>query len=262
RELERLEQLKNTIEAAMDEIPTLQQFKGQLLLDLTSEGLRIQIVDREGRPMFDSGSAQLQPYTRELLAELSVILNKTPNRLSISGHTDARPFSGGAAGYSNWELSNDRANTARRELVSAGLQDEKVMRVVGLASTVLLDKESPTNPMNRRISIVVMNRDAEQAIERDGEEKPSAEDAPGPLTASATADPGADSDAPDSGGSERELPPDSADATGREGQGASAESNRVLQPSATVDGPGPPASRQSPQDALTAPNPAARDAES
>jgi chemotaxis protein MotB len=194
-ELERLEQLKNTIEAAIDEIPTLQQFKGQLLLDLTSEGLRIQIVDRESRPMFDSGSAQLKPYARELLAELSVILNKTPNRLSISGHTDATPFSGGAAGYSNWELSNDRANSARRELVAAGLYDEKVMRVVGLASTVLLDKDSPTNPMNRRISIVVMNRDAEQAIERDGEEDSSDSDAAGGPSESTPPDPGADADA-------------------------------------------------------------------
>ena len=169
QERERLEALKDSIEAAIDAIPSLQAFKGQLLLDLTSEGLRIQIVDRENRPMFDSGSAQLQPYAGEILAELSSLLNEVPNRISLSGHTDANPFVGGQAGYSNWELSNDRANAARRQLVAAGLDGEKVMRVVGLASTVLLDPEAPTSPINRRISIVVMNRDAEQAIARDGQ---------------------------------------------------------------------------------------------
>lgn len=168
RELEALERLKEAIEAKIDEIPSLSQFKGQLLLDLTTEGLRIQIVDRENRPMFASGSAQLQPYAREILRELSALLNSPPNRISLSGHTDAVPYSGGYAGYSNWELSNDRANAARRELVSSGLDPAKVMRVVGLASTVLLDKDDPQSPINRRISIVVMNREAEEAVSRDG----------------------------------------------------------------------------------------------
>lgn len=168
RELKALEELKETIEASIDAIPSLSQFKGQLLLDLTTEGLRIQIVDRENRPMFASGSAQLQPYAREILRELAALLNSPPNRISLSGHTDAVPYSGGYAGYSNWELSNDRANAARRELVASGLDPGKVMRVVGLASTVLLDKDDPQNPINRRISIVVMNREAEEAVSRDG----------------------------------------------------------------------------------------------
>jgi len=168
REIEALERLKAQIEAAIDSIPSLLEFKGQLLLDLTSDGLRLQIVDGENRPMFSSGSSELQPYTRTLLAELAALLNDSDYPLSISGHTDAVPFAGGEGGYSNWELSNDRANSARRELVRAGLHPDKVMRVVGLASTVLLDEANPQNPMNRRISIVMMNQAAESAIRRDG----------------------------------------------------------------------------------------------
>ena len=164
KEREELEKLQQQITAAIDAIPSLQQFKGQLLLDLTSEGLRIQVVDQENRPMFDQGQARLKPYAEEILREISTLINATDNRISISGHTDAVGYSGGEAGYSNWELSNDRANAARRALVAGGLDHTRVMRVVGLADTVLLDKDNPDNPQNRRISIVVMNRDTEESI--------------------------------------------------------------------------------------------------
>jgi chemotaxis protein MotB len=90
-----------------------------------------------------------------------------PNKISISGHTDAKPFASGDRGYSNWELSSDRANACRRALLSGGMEDTKVVRVVGLASSVLLDKEDPENPINRRISIVVMNKKAEEAALKD-----------------------------------------------------------------------------------------------
>ena len=166
KELAELEELKDQIAAAIDSIPSLKPYKGQLLLDLTSEGLRIQIVDQESRPMFDQGKARLKPYAAEILEEISALINETGKRISISGHTDSTPFVGGEGGYSNWELSNDRANAARRELVAGGLQPERVMRVVGLASTVLLDKENPGNPQNRRIAIVVMNKDTEESIEQ------------------------------------------------------------------------------------------------
>lgn len=116
--------------------------------------------------MFSSGSANLHGYASELLVALSELLNQPPNRISISGHTDATPYSGGDAGYSNWELSNDRANAARRALVRAGLSGDKIMRVVGLASTVLLDPEHPGSAINRRISIVLMNQDTETALSR------------------------------------------------------------------------------------------------
>ena len=167
REREELNALKLQIEAAIEEIPTLRQYRDQLLIDLTYEGLRIQIVDLEGRPMFELGSSQLQPYAQSIIAELAGLLNRVDNRISISGHTDASPFVGGYAGFSNWELSNDRANAARRQLVSAGMEPDKIRRIVGLAATTLLDQENPLNPMNRRISIVVVNRATEQAMMRE-----------------------------------------------------------------------------------------------
>lgn len=159
--------LKNRIERAIEDNPGLKPFRSQMLLDITSEGLRIQIVDEYKRPMFASGSAQLQPYSRDILREIGKTLNDVPNRISISGHTDAQPYSGGAMGYSNWELSADRANAARRELVSS-LDDTRIQRVVGLSSAVLFDAENPLNPINRRISIVVMNKKTEEAASRDG----------------------------------------------------------------------------------------------
>src|SRR5450830_674430 len=164
-ERQRLDELKKRIETAIDSSPTLKQFKNQLLIDITSEGLRIQIVDEKNRPMFALASAQLQPYTREILREIGKTLNDVPNKISLSGHTDATPYSSGEKGYSNWELSADRANASRRELISGGMDESKVLRVVGLSSAVLLDKEDPFNPINRRISIIVMNKKAEDLVE-------------------------------------------------------------------------------------------------
>ncbi|HZG22771.1 MAG TPA: flagellar motor protein MotB [Herbaspirillum sp.] len=166
-ERSRLEQLKSRLEKAIDSNPTLKQFKNQLLIDITSEGLRIQIVDEKNRPMFALASAQLQPYTKEILHEIGRTLNDVPNKISLSGHTDATPYSRGEKGYSNWELSADRANASRRELIIGGMDESKVLRVVGLSSAVLLDKEDPFNPINRRISIIVMNKKAEELVEKD-----------------------------------------------------------------------------------------------
>jgi chemotaxis protein MotB len=143
------------------------QFKKQLKLDITSEGLRIQIVDDQNRPMFDSGGAVMKPYTRDILREIGKTLNEVPNKISLSGHTDAVPYSGGETGYSNWELSADRANASRRELVAGGLEDGKVLRVVGLSSAIPFDKDNPNSSINRRISIIVMNKRAEEAITKE-----------------------------------------------------------------------------------------------
>jgi len=164
-----LGELKNRIEEVIDKTPTLKQFKSQLLLDITSEGLRIQIVDEQNRPMFDLSSADLKPYTRDLLREIAKILEQVPNKVSISGHTDAAQYSGGARGFSNWELSSMRANACRRELVNGGMNDSKVLRVVGMSSTVMFDKNDPLNPVNRRISIVVLNKKTEEAFLREGD---------------------------------------------------------------------------------------------
>lgn len=170
-EKQRLEGLKSDLEALIEANPTLKQFKNQMLLDITAEGLRIQIVDEKNRPMFDSASSELKPYTRQILREIGPLLNKVENRISLSGHTDATPYAGGDRGFGNWELSTNRANASRREMVMGGLDDAKVMRVVGFASTVLFDKKQPFSPINRRISIVVLNKRTEDAILSDGKEQ-------------------------------------------------------------------------------------------
>jgi chemotaxis protein MotB len=181
KEREALESLKVDIEKMIAESPQLAQFKKQMLLDITSEGLRIQIVDEQNRPMFDSASADLKPYTRDILRQIGQALNGVDKRISLAGHTDASPFAGGAGGFSNWELSANRANASRRELVAGGLADSKVLRVVGLSSTVLFDKNDPLNSVNRRISIVVLNQKTEQAIlQEEGPESEASGDEPVP----------------------------------------------------------------------------------
>ncbi|KAF0101077.1 MAG: motB [bacterium] len=168
QESARLQDLKAKLEKAIESNPKMAQFKKQLKLDITSEGLRIQIIDDQNRPMFDSGGAVMKAYTRDILREIGRTMNQVPNKISLSGHTDAVAYSGGETGYSNWELSADRANASRRELVAGGLEDGKVLRVVGLGSAIPFDKDNPNSPVNRRISIIVMNKKAEEAITREG----------------------------------------------------------------------------------------------
>ncbi len=179
-ESERLETLKENLTKAIDEEGSLKPFKDQIMLDLTPEGLRIQIVDKESRSMFDLGGATLKDYSLAILLQLAKAIQKVPNRVSISGHTDQSKYF--RQNYGNWELSTDRANAARRALLAGGLPEDKIGRVVGLASTALLDPSNPQNSINRRISIVVMNARTEQAIKQesaalfslqDGDKKPA-----------------------------------------------------------------------------------------
>ena len=163
----RLQDIKAKLDKAVASNPKMQQFKKQMKIDITSDGLRIQIIDDQNRPMFDSGGAVMKSYTRDILREIGKTLNEVPNRISLSGHTDAVPYAGGEAGYSNWELSADRANASRRELIAGGLEDGKVLRVVGLGSAIPFDKDNPNAPVNRRISIIVMNKKAEEAITKE-----------------------------------------------------------------------------------------------
>ena len=180
QEKKQLEALMQNLKEAIDKSQALQPFKDQLLLDITPEGLRIQIVDKQSRPMFDSGSTTLKAYTGDILHELAAFLNSVPNKISLSGHTDTAPYAGGD-GYTNWELSSGRANAARRALVAGGMQEKKVALVIGLADSVLFDKNDPRNPINRRISIVVMNKAAEKAVlEPDAPEPPAAPTAAAP----------------------------------------------------------------------------------
>nr|WP_229679204.1 flagellar motor protein MotB [Dyella caseinilytica] len=162
QEKARLENLMQQLHAAIEKSQALEPFKDQLLLDITPEGLRIQIVDKQNRPMFDTGSATLKPYTVAILRELASFIGQAPNKISLSGHTDDAPYSSNH-NYSNWELSADRANAARRALLDGGLNEEKIARVVGLAASVPFDKVNPSDPINRRISIILMTKQAQDA---------------------------------------------------------------------------------------------------
>jgi chemotaxis protein MotB len=160
-EAQKLAELSEQVANELKNNAKLSQFASQIKLDMTRDGLRIQIVDELSRPMFDSGSAAVKPYMRDLLRAIGSVLVEVPNRITVEGHTDAQAFPGGGGGYSNWELSADRANSARRELLSGGMTEERVLRVLGLASSQPFKREDPLDPQNRRISIIVMNRDAE-----------------------------------------------------------------------------------------------------
>lgn len=170
-EAAQLQTLSQQIEVEFRNNPKLSKYASQIKLDMTRDGLRIQIVDALARPMFDSGSALIKPGLRELLRVVGGVLAEVPNRLTLEGHTDALPFPGGDRGYSNWELSADRANATRRELVAGGLTEDRVLRVIGLASSQPVNRQDPNEPQSRRIAIIVMNRDAEERFYRPAAER-------------------------------------------------------------------------------------------
>ena len=170
-EAAQLQALSQQVAAEFKNNEKLAKYASQIKLDMTRDGLRIQIVDAMARPMFDSGSALVKPGLRELLRVIGGVLTEVPNRLTVEGHTDALPFAGGDRGYSNWELSADRANASRRELVAGGLTEQRVLRVIGLASSQPFDHQNPNEPQSRRISIIVMNRDAEERFYRPAAER-------------------------------------------------------------------------------------------
>lgn len=169
RDMSRLEDLKFELETLIQSDPNLREFHPQLLLDMTQDGLRIQIIDKQNRPMFAMGSASVQSYMRTILRALSGLLNEMPNRLQIAGYTDSFQYASGEREYSNWELSADRANAARKELVAGGLAEDKIKQILGLSSTVSLIKDNPAAAVNRRISITVLSRQAEERIDAQNE---------------------------------------------------------------------------------------------
>ena len=185
REKEFLKGLKQRVEELITNNPKLTPYRNQLLLDVTTEGLRIQIVDEKNRPMFDSGSSQLKPYARDILRELATTLNGVDQRIGLAGHTDASSYAFGDKSYSNWELSSDRANATRRELVAGGLADNRIIRVVGLGSAVLAKPDAPLDAANRRVTIVVLNKATQEKINRDGVDLQASESSP--VTAEALA---------------------------------------------------------------------------
>ncbi|GAB1386135.1 flagellar motor protein MotB [Melaminivora sp.] len=161
---QRIRALQAKIDAIITENPRLNEYRSQIRIDVTPDGLQIQIVDDQSRPMFDSGSALVKPYMRDILREIGTALGGVENRISLAGHTDATPYGNGERGYSNWELSADRANASRRELVAAGMPDGKLGRVVGLAASDLLEPDNPRAPANRRITITVLTHEAEERL--------------------------------------------------------------------------------------------------
>ncbi|TQV73035.1 flagellar motor protein MotB [Aliikangiella marina] len=165
QEIAQLKQLQQQLEEMVENNDAFRQFKEQVIFDITPSGLRIQIVDKDKRPMFDSGSAEPKIYSKLILRGLGEVLKAVPNKVSITGHTDATPYIE-REDYGNWELSADRANSARRELMVGGISEAKVARVEGFASSILFDAESPYNPINRRIAIIVLKNSAAEDIEK------------------------------------------------------------------------------------------------
>ncbi|MBD3670885.1 MAG: flagellar motor protein MotB [Gammaproteobacteria bacterium] len=163
REIKQFEELKLILEETIDSNPVLKEFDDQILIDITEEGLRVQIVDQDKRPMFDSGSARLKPYSEEVLHELAKVIDELPNPISISGHTDASRVYEQDGRYTNWELSSDRANAARYELIEGGYSRRKIAEVKGLADSAPMDSSQPMSPINRRISIIILNKKALEA---------------------------------------------------------------------------------------------------
>ena len=158
-----MEATAEAIDKAFQQDELLQAFQDQISMDFTDEGLRIQIQDKAAQVLFDSGSATLKSYTLSILKEIAKELGKLPNRVVIGGHTDASQYSNKA--YTNWELSSDRANAARRVMESAagGLGPGQVRRVTGYADTIPIEGKDPKDPQNRRISIVVVSAANEAA---------------------------------------------------------------------------------------------------
>ncbi|MEQ6279434.1 flagellar motor protein MotB [Kluyvera sp. 142053] len=163
-EVNRLKRIRGELDQLIEADPKLRALRPHLKIDLVQEGLRIQIIDSQNRPMFKTGSAEVEPYMRDILRGIAPVLNEIPNKISLSGHTDDYPYATGERGYSNWELSADRANASRRELVAGGLDDGKVLRVIGMSNSMRLSARGGGDAINRRISLLVLNNQAEQAI--------------------------------------------------------------------------------------------------
>ena len=164
RDAKTMSEVSEKIAKAISSNPKMAEFASQIKLEITPDGLLIQIIDDQKRPMFDSGSAGVKPYMRDILREIGVALLDVDNKISLDGHTDRSSYGNAARGYSNWELSADRANATRRELAAAGMPEDKLARVVGMASSLLLVPDEPLSPTNRRISILVMTKEAEERL--------------------------------------------------------------------------------------------------
>lgn len=162
---QQFEEAKAELEKQLQENPELAELSKNLIVDVTPEGLRIQIVDQDGKPMFPSGSAEMYDYTRKLMTMVAGVINGMPNQISVRGHTDSHQYAPGAK-YTNWELSADRANSSRRVLLAEKVPVERLANVMGKADREHLVAENPLDARNRRISIIMLREDLQSAMER------------------------------------------------------------------------------------------------
>ncbi len=165
QENEAFEKAKEEMEETLRGNPELEELAKNLLIDVTPEGLRIQIVDQDGKPMFPSGSADMYEYTRQLLTIVANVIAPMPNQLSIRGHTDAHKYGPGAT-YTNWELSADRANASRAALLIADIPEPRIANVMGKAAREPLIEDDPLDPQNRRITVLLLRESVEDAMAR------------------------------------------------------------------------------------------------
>lgn len=171
REMQSLNRVRERLDQLIKNDPRLKELQPNLKIKLLNDGLRIQIIDSKQRPMFRSGNKEVEPYMRDILRAIAPVLNDIPNSISLSGHTDDTPYASGERSYSNWELSADRANASRRELVAGGLQDNKILRVVGMANAMNLKNVPGDDPANRRISILILTKEkAHEILNEEGNE--------------------------------------------------------------------------------------------
>jgi chemotaxis protein MotB len=158
REQSSFDEAQNVLEAKLKEALEEEEISDQVKIDMTDEGMRIQIVDQEGGSMFIAGTHDLTARSRKVVEEIAAVIGKLPNDVSISGHTDASPYDNKKNGESNWELSSGRANASRRVLQDAGVSPDRIARVIGMADQDPLTPEDPFLPENRRISIILLRR--------------------------------------------------------------------------------------------------------
>ena len=169
--------LKEELQNAVQQVKGFDKFKDQVEISVTNEGLRVELLETASGTFFDSGSPKPNEKGRELLTMLAQELSKLPNKVAIEGHTDSKPYSG-ARDYSNWELSTDRANSARRLLQGAGLRADQVSQVRGFADQKLHKPANPLDPSNRRITMIVQytpKTGETEAKEKPAEPKPDTE---------------------------------------------------------------------------------------
>jgi chemotaxis protein MotB len=176
--------IAQALQKQFSEKPQFSHYKDQIKIDVTDEGLRIQLIDKADRVSFASGSADLTPDVQAILAEIATSICSLPNKINIGGHTDSRVFPSDN-GYTNWELSTDRANAARRILETNCVKPDQIHRIVGFADTELMVPDDPYSPANRRISITVLRLEQPQDKKTEGQDQT---DQPDPASAPKTAD--------------------------------------------------------------------------